>query len=46
MSWVDFSLASGIVLGALYLLYRSIWKNKGSCGGCSSGTCPVKQLKE
>jgi hypothetical protein len=28
-----------IVAGALYLLYRSVWKKKGLCAGCSAGSC-------
>jgi hypothetical protein len=32
-----------IIGGALYLLYRSIWKKKGYCHGCPSGTCQGKK---
>jgi hypothetical protein len=42
MSWTDILLAGGIAIGALYLLYRSIWKKRGYCHGCSSGNCLVK----
>ena len=42
MSWTDILLAGGIALGALYLLYRSIWKKRGHCYGCDSGSCPAK----
>ncbi len=31
-----------IVGGALYLLYRSVWKKKGHCGGCSSSSCGMR----
>jgi len=30
-----------IIAGALYLLYRSVWKKKGHCAGCSSGACDM-----
>ncbi len=39
MSWTDILLAGAIALGALYLLYRSIWKKQGHCYGCDSGSC-------
>ena len=40
MGFVDIVLAGIIVGGAIYLLYRSIWKKKGYCHGCdSSGKC-------
>jgi len=42
MSLTDILLAGGIIVGALYLLYRSIWKKQGYCHGCSSGNCPAK----
>jgi hypothetical protein len=28
-----------IIGGALSILYRSVWKKKGHCAGCSSGAC-------
>jgi hypothetical protein len=37
MSWTDLLLAGGIAGGAIYLLYRSIWKKGGHCSGCDSG---------
>lgn len=40
MGFVDVALMILIVGGALYLLYRSIWKKGGYCHGCSSsGSC-------
>jgi hypothetical protein len=40
MGIVDVALIVLIVGGAIYLLYRSIWKRKGYCHGCdSSGRC-------
>ena len=36
MGFVDIVLMGMIVAGALYLLYRSIWKKRGYCSGCSS----------
>jgi FeoB-associated Cys-rich membrane protein len=36
-----------IIAGAFYLLYRSVWKKKGHCAGCSSGSCTMgKGLKQ
>jgi hypothetical protein len=34
-----------IMAGALYLLYRSVWKKKGHCAGCDSQTCELKKCK-
>ena len=42
MNWTDLLLAGGIALGAIYLLYRSIWKKGGHCYGCDSENCPTK----
>jgi len=40
MGFVDIALIVLIVTGAIYLLYRSIWKKRGYCSGCSSsGKC-------
>jgi hypothetical protein len=40
MGIVDIVLIALIVGGAVYLLYRSLWKKKGYCHGCdSSGKC-------
>jgi uncharacterized membrane-anchored protein len=36
MGIVDIVLIVLIVGGAVYLLYRSIWKKKGYCHGCDS----------
>jgi hypothetical protein len=36
MGIVDYVLIGLIVTGAVYLLYRSIWKKRGYCSGCSS----------
>ncbi|MHB8069872.1 MAG: FeoB-associated Cys-rich membrane protein [Desulfobaccales bacterium] len=46
MSWTDLLLAGGIIAGALYLLYRSVWKKGGFCPGCTSGTCSGKREKQ
>lgn len=43
MGFVDIILMVAIMGGALYLLYRSVWKKKGHCQGCESGTCGVKK---
>jgi hypothetical protein len=34
MGFVDIVLIVPIVGGAVYLLYRSLWKKKGYCTGC------------
>lgn len=39
MGFVDIIFMVLIVTGALYLLYRSLWKKQGHCPGCDSGTC-------
>lgn len=42
MEFVDVVLMALIGGGAGYLLYRSVWKKKGHCQGCDSGTCDKK----
>ncbi|MDX9714260.1 MAG: FeoB-associated Cys-rich membrane protein [Dissulfurispiraceae bacterium] len=37
MGLIDIVLIAVIISGAGYLLYRSIWKKRGGCSGCSSG---------
>lgn len=39
MGFADLVTAGLILAGAVYLLYRSIWKKKGHCHGCTSGAC-------
>ncbi len=36
MGFTDIFFMTLIIGGAVYLLYRSIWKNKGHCSGCSA----------
>lgn len=36
MGFADIVLAGLIVGGAVYLLYRSIWKKGGYCAGCTA----------
>jgi hypothetical protein len=43
MGIVDVLLMVLIIGGAVYLLYRSLWKKKGHCIGCDSETCDVKK---
>ncbi len=43
MGAIDILLMGLIIGGALYLLYRSIWKKKGHCSGCASETCEMKK---
>jgi len=40
---LEFVLMAGIVIGSLYLLYRSVWKKKGRCCGCDAGACSIKK---
>lgn len=42
MGIVDLIIAGLIIGSACYLLYRSLWKKKGSCHGCESGCCDKK----
>jgi hypothetical protein len=48
MSFVDIVLMVVIISGAVYLLYRSVWKKKGHCMECDSGVCSKgnKKLSE
>jgi hypothetical protein len=39
MTLVDLLLAGAIVLGAVYLIYRTLWKKQGYCPGCNGHTC-------
>ncbi len=39
MKFFDLVLMGLIIAGAIYILYRSLFKKKGHCGGCSVGTC-------
>jgi hypothetical protein len=43
MGLIDILLMGLIIAGAVYLLYRSLWKKKGHCQGCDSGTCDTKK---
>ena len=43
MGFVDISFMVLFVGGAIYLLYRSLWKKKGHCSGCEVGTCDMKK---
>ena len=42
MGFTNVALVTVILGGAIYMLYRSIWKNKGQCPDCS-GTRRVKK---
>jgi hypothetical protein len=39
MGFVDIALMTVIIGGAVYILYRSLWKKKGHCPGCNSEIC-------
>ncbi|MEW6116098.1 MAG: FeoB-associated Cys-rich membrane protein [Nitrospirota bacterium] len=42
MSFADIIWMVVILSGAVYLLYRAVWKKKGYCQGCDSGMCHKK----
>ena len=42
MGAFDIILVTLILGGAFWLLYHSLWKKKGHCQGCDSGTCSKK----
>ncbi|MCL6558151.1 MAG: FeoB-associated Cys-rich membrane protein [Firmicutes bacterium] len=46
MSVVDILLMGLIMAGALYLLYRSLWKKKGHCPGCDTGACHADKSRD
>jgi hypothetical protein len=31
-----------IIGGAIFLLYRSLWKKRGYCPGCSNAKCGIR----
>ena len=39
MSLADVATAAVILAAASCVLYRSLWRNKGHCHGCSGGGC-------
>ena len=43
---VDLILAGALICGAVYLLYRSLWKKRGYCPGCDSHNCAPKPEKD
>jgi len=38
MDFRDLLIAAFLVAGSCYVVYRSLWKKKGHCHGCS-GSC-------
>ncbi|MBI5787545.1 MAG: FeoB-associated Cys-rich membrane protein [Candidatus Schekmanbacteria bacterium] len=45
MKITDIILSIIIIAGALFLLYRSLFKKKGYCPGCDHGDCKSKTAK-
>ncbi len=43
MGFVDILLMVLIIGGAIYILYRSVWKKKGHCSGCASEACHARK---
>jgi len=39
----DMLIAAVILAAAIYLLYHSVWKKKGHCQGCGSGSCDSRK---
>jgi len=39
----DMLIAAVILAAAFYLLYHSVWKKKGHCQGCDSGSCDSRK---
>jgi hypothetical protein len=39
MSGSDVVIAALVLAGSAWLLYRSLWKARGPCHGCSGGGC-------
>lgn len=39
MGGADLMLMLAILAAALWLLYRSLWKSRGRCPGCSGNDC-------
>jgi hypothetical protein len=39
VSAADLAIASVVLAGALWLLYRSVVRGQGACHGCSGGSC-------
>jgi hypothetical protein len=37
MGAVDAVIAVLVLAGACWILYRSLWKNRGGCAGCHGG---------
>ena len=37
MGAADIAIATAVLSAAFWLIYRSLWKAKGACHGCSSG---------
>ncbi|WP_041448590.1 hypothetical protein [Anaeromyxobacter sp. Fw109-5] len=42
MGLADAVIAALVLAGAAFLLYRSLFKGKGPCHGCSSGGCGAR----
>jgi hypothetical protein len=43
MTILDFLLIGLFLGGAAYLLFRSLYKNKGHCAGCSKYGCTIRE---
>ena len=43
MGLTDLVLMAFIISGAIYLLYRSLWKQKGHCAGCDAAACDIRK---
>lgn len=43
MTAADMAIAAAVLGAALWLLWRSVWRSKGGCAGCSGGACRSSQ---
>lgn len=43
MTAADMVIAAAVLCAAMWLLWRSVWGNKGHCVGCSGGACRPPQ---
>ncbi len=46
MRIIDIVLIVSIISGAVYIIYRSLWKKQGHCPGCDVGTCTVRGINK
>lgn len=48
LGWVDIAVTAAIVAAALHFLYRTLWRRRGQCSGCTSqgrAGCPAGKVE-